>query len=430
MLRQVLQGTLLSFAAVAAVAIAARSAQAQGLYRNGGGELIPQSTANEHGLDRVWVTRINVDRSRGRVANITQHGRTLFVQTTLGGVQAIDAETGYTHWTVFVGKPDYPTQAAGANDEYVGVTNGSTLYVLERPTGRLVAERRLGNAASAGCALGHERVFVPIMNGSIESYVFKGWPPVPEVFRGGIGSTDVAPVFGKNDVFTANSTRFVGALYKLSEQGLHAGFQSHTRGPISAPISYHDGTVYAGSHDGFVYAVREDNGRPRWRFPAGAKVKHQPVVIGDAVYVIPEVGGMYQLSAHNGEQVWWAAGIRRFIAASATKIYAADLAGRTLVLDAKTGSLLDSLPTEQLNFKVVNSQTDRLYLGTDTGMLQCLREQQQVTPLLHQVLGEKKGDKAAKPKTDEPKGEMPAEGEKPAVPAGNDPFAAPAAKPE
>src|SRR5262249_50258451 len=57
------------------------SVQAQGVYRIGS-ELIPQSTANEHGLDRVWATRVNVDRSRGRVANITQHGRTLFVQTT------------------------------------------------------------------------------------------------------------------------------------------------------------------------------------------------------------------------------------------------------------------------------------------------------------------------------------------------------------
>src|SRR5262249_39841656 len=163
--------------------------------------------------------------------------------------------------------------------------NGSTLYVMERATGRRVAERRLGNAASAGCALGHERVFVPLMNGTLEAYVFKGWPPVPEFFRSGIGSMDVAPVFGKDDVFLATSTRFEGALYKLTEQGLHAGFQLHTRGPISAPISYLNGTVYAGSEDGFVYAVREDNGRPRWRFAAGGKVKHQPVPIGDVVYV-------------------------------------------------------------------------------------------------------------------------------------------------
>lgn len=424
MLRQVVQQVVLSWAAVAVICLATNRVQGQTSYRNVYGELIAQSTANGHGLDRVWATRVNVDRALGRVANITQHGRTLFAQTTLGGVQAIDAETGFTHWTAFVGKPQYPTQAAGANDLYVGVTNGSTLYVLERATGRRVAERRLGNSASAGCALGHERVFVPIMNGSIESYVFKGWPPVPEVFKGGIGSTDVTPVFGKDDVYTASSTRFEGHLYKLSEQGLHAGFQLQTRGPISAPISYHDGTVYIGSNDGFVYATREDNGRLRWRFPAGAKVKHQPVVIGDAVYVIPEVGGMYQLSALNGSQNWWAAGVRRFVAASATKVYAADTWGRTLVLDAKTGAYLDSLPTEQLNFKVVNFQTDRLYLGTDTGLLQCLREQQQVTPLMHQAPGAKK---EVKPATQPENGAMPPEGEKPAAPA-NDPFGAPAAQ--
>src|SRR5262249_11146312 len=152
--------------------------QAQGLYGVGSGELIGQSTANEHGLERVWVIRVNVDRSLGRVGSVTLHGRTLFVQTTLGGVQAIDAETGFTHRTEFVGKAKYPTQPVGANDQYVGVTNGSTLYVMERATGCRVAERRLGSGASAGCALGNERVFVPLMNGSLESYVFKGWPPV------------------------------------------------------------------------------------------------------------------------------------------------------------------------------------------------------------------------------------------------------------
>jgi hypothetical protein len=156
-------------------------------------------------------------------------------------------------------------------------------------------------------------------------------------------------------------------------------------------------------------------------------VKHQPVAIGDVVYVIPEIGGMYQLSALNGSQNWWTAGVRRFIAASETKIYAADLMGRTLVLDARTGSLIDSLPTEGLNLKYVNSQTDRLYLGTDTGLLMCLREQQQVTPLMHEGAGAKKAAKPAEQKAEEGKGEMPAEGEKPAAPIGNDPFAAPAA---
>jgi len=166
------------------------------------------------------------------------------------------------------------------------------------------------------------------MNGSMESFVFKGWPPVPDTFRGGIGSTDVTPVFGKEDVFTASSTRFAGALYKVSEQGLHAGFQLHTRGPISAPISYHDGTIYAGSHDGFVYPYAKTTAAAL-ALSGRREVKHQPVVIGDVVYVIPEIGGMYQLSAHNGTQQWWAAGVRRFVAASATKVYAADILGRT-----------------------------------------------------------------------------------------------------
>ena len=204
MLRQFLRAALLSFAAVAGFVGLTRSAHAQAIYRTNSGELISQRTANDHGLTRVWVTRVNVDRALGRVANITQQGRTLFVQTTLGGVQAIDAETGFSHWTVFVGKAEYETEAAGANDEYVGVTNGGNLYVLDRATGRLVAERRLGNAAKApGCsAWGTNGCLFPIMvparSGSL---CVQGLAQCAGRFSAAaLGSTDVAPVFGKDDV--------------------------------------------------------------------------------------------------------------------------------------------------------------------------------------------------------------------------------------
>ncbi len=41
------------------------------------------------------------------------------------------------------------------------------------------------------------------------------------------------------------------------------------------------------------------------------------------------------------------------------------------------------MPTELLPIKLLNTETDRLYLATDTGLVQCLHEIEQVKPILH-----------------------------------------------
>ena len=94
----------------------------------------------------------------------------LFVQTDLGMLHAIDAETGRTRWAVQVGNRRYPSLPPAANDQYVAVINGSTLYVLNRETGRGVKSHRLGGGPGAGPALSKDRVYAPLINGRIEGF--------------------------------------------------------------------------------------------------------------------------------------------------------------------------------------------------------------------------------------------------------------------
>ena len=75
--------------------------------------------------------------------------------------------------------------------------------------------------------------------------------------------------------------------------------------------------------------------------------------------------------------------------------------------------------------KLLNTQTDRLYLATDSGMVQCLHEIEQTKPLLHdedrklkkEVVVEKKPPpvpkKVAKPAGDETPKPRPATPKKP-----------------
>jgi hypothetical protein len=89
------------------------------------------------------------------------------------------------------------------------------------------------------------------------------------------------------------------------------------------------------------------------------------------------------------------------------------------------------LPAQALDLHIMNVQTDRIFLGTSGGLLQCLRETNSHYPVVH--FGEIKKKKA--PPVLKP-GQKPTEpadagGGKPAdpfsAPAGQDPFAAPGA---
>ena len=205
----------------------------------------------------------------------------------------------------------------------------------------------------------------------------------------------------------------IGRIDRSGEDGLMLKHTIKTGQAILAPPSYlppdpkvtgDSGVIYVASCDGYVYAVLEKSGELLWKFSAGEPVVESAVVIGDRVFAPTELGGMYCLDAKSGRQLWWSPDIRRFLAAGKQRVYAFEQVGRVRILDGKTGAVLDSLPTESLPLGLTNTQTDRLYVGTDTGMLECMHDVEQVKPILYR---EPPPEEAApKPKTKTP-GETP-----------------------
>jgi len=349
-----------------------------------------------HGLEQPWATQIQMDRSEDRVENVAvaltevngKHAVRMLVQTRRGVVQAIDAESGRKLWNVQVGNRDYPTFRPAANyrinrekqaEGRVAVVNGTTLYIYDLETGAALREISLKSAPNAAPAMGTEWAYVPELANRISAYNVVD-ETVEPWHVASAGRPFVPPLITADSLVWATTAGhvYVGLTYLPSPR-----FRLETDREITAETAHWAPYVYVASKDGFVYAVHVINGHKIWEFSAGQPIDQTPVAVDGAVYIMVDTGGMFRVDAATGEEGWFAPGVRQVLSVSPTRVYTIDEQGRMLVLDKQTGARLDLLNTELLDLRVTNIVTDRIYLGTTSGLLQCLHERELVEPVIH-----------------------------------------------
>lgn len=416
---------------IIASCLASWPAEAQ-VFRGG---LIPETQVERYGLTRSWFTNVEIDRSRGRIEHVTLHvsptktfkvfdvifdggvrsfseryvdtfgdpmgvegarreailfmsqmrdigqaveldtrdvpAVTLLVQTDRAMLHAIDGETGRTLWAQRIGSPRHPSTEPAANDEYVAVLNGSTLFVIERASGKLKWEKRVSGAPGAGPALSDNRVFVPMATGEIEVYLIDE-PNQPRQIFHSAGRAMIQPTVSPNTV-SWPTDRGILYVHDLLDEGSRFRLEAHDE--IVAPSMHRaPDQLFVSSIDGYVYSIDERFGDILWRFSAGEPMSQTPVVIMDSVYAVTDRAGMYCIDADSGEQRWWAPGIARFLASSPTRVYCMGENHDLRILDKETGGRIGALSVTSIDLLIVNPHTDRIYIGTRTGLIQCLHE--------------------------------------------------------
>jgi outer membrane protein assembly factor BamB len=373
---------------------------------------------------------------------------TLYVTSNQGLLQAIDGETGKTRWSVRVGSANYPTTGAVASEKHVALLNGSTLYVLRSTDGEMVWQKKTDGVPGATAAISDEYVFVPMVNGAIESYTLTDPKAMPWVYKS-LGRSMVQPALAFGSL--AWPTDF-GHLYVASATSRSILYRLESRETIVATPTFASADrLIAPTVDGYVYCLQpsRQSSNILWKFSTGETLSQSPVVNGEFVYVLSDDRSLYSLSTRDGLPQWKSPGVNRIMAISGDRMYAVGEVGRIVVLDLKSGSRVATIPVDEFDLQVTNTVTDRLYYGTKLGTLQCLREVGHRWPVVFEPTDGKKPKPkpaakpaagegpAAEPKpadNDDPFGAgAPAAPAKPAEPAGgDDPFGAdpaPAGKP-
>jgi outer membrane protein assembly factor BamB len=396
-------------------------------------DLVPEPTAAQHGLARSWFAQVELDQGSGGISNMLLYEGTLYVQTSTAMMHAVDAETGKTLWSKQVGRPKHPSMPPDAKGDLLVTINGSHLYLLNRFTGEILGDQEIKDAPGGGPALSSKRIYVPIVTGIIVAYriekpdekadsasdkaktkgasasrpqiqsapeqKFHICKKAPPAYCQSNGRALIQPLVTRDDrggEYTVWPTDRgylnLGRISHEIENSLAVKYRLETGSTIVTrpaylppdPKSIGDaGMVVAASCDGFLYAIQEETGETLWRFSTGEPIIEPPAVIDDRVYVATQMGNLYCLDRQKGENVWQAEDAMRFVAASKKCVYATDDAGHLLILSAASGARVDSMPIGQVSSVLANSDTDRIYLVSEGGLIQCLREAEQNVPLMH-----------------------------------------------
>jgi outer membrane protein assembly factor BamB len=373
------QATMLSFCALrawrrwsvlGALAVTMGIAAAALARAQFGSGLVARDLAQQSGLERAWFARARVNPARSDIARWILSGDQLLLVTSAGVCHALDANTGQTLWITPIGNPDYPSLGPATNDKYVALVNGSTLYLLDRATGRALSQRRVGSAPGGGPALASDYVFVPLITDRVEGYKLDAIERTPWYYQS-FGRIMAAPRTTPENVVWATDAGF---LYIASTIHPAVRFRLETASEFAAEPASRAPFVYAVSLAGELLAIDEQAGALRWKYLTGFPTDRAPAAVGDRLYVSSEEPMLHSVDAATGIGQWQAPGISQFAAATKSRVYGVDQFGTIHVLDRATGAPVGRIPSGGALTALVNDQTDRLFLISASGLVQCLYE--------------------------------------------------------
>lgn len=365
-------------------------------YMQGRSEVLKAEFAND------GVVKVDI-----KISEYTLPQTTIYTLGTNSVVSAVDADTGQTKWTSSIGDPKLPSIGVAASHDFVAAINGLTLYCLEAATGKIVWSGKCRFAPSTSPAITDTSIYVPLMNGRLESFALKDKGRNSQVLVAG-GRSTARPLVTDYSVSWPNSrgSLTVAGLYTQSKG---VAYQLHSDDAITSATAYDDGVFYVTSLDGFVYAMNEPRGVVDWQVSTGFGISQSAIVLNNHVYVINTNNEMFKLIPESGKD---AAGweqplqnIGSYVGAGKENMYVLDSVGNLCVLDQDTGAMLSKVEMGGIQSVLPNMISDRMYIVSDRGMIQCLREINSRIPFFHSselVEFEKNGGKTKEKELDDP----------------------------
>ncbi len=359
-----------------------------------------------------------------RVTLVSMNNDLVFASTNKANFHTYDAETGRLLWSANLGVQNARPRPASVNSFAVFVTNLNMLYALDRHTGRPFWQYDLHKLPSSATACDEDHVYVGLNDGKIYGYNLKvkdtrginargiGLPDDRTNSQKAKDEKEAAMVIADHPTDLWNwqtngnvETRPLPGS-KLTAFGSDDGkvyvsltdertmlYRIATGGPIGAGLGTH-GTrlLIIPSADKNLYGVDFLTARVRWIYSSGAPISQEPMVADSDIFIINDAGQMSSMNPETGSPHWSIPTLGgRLLSIGAKRVYLESEFGDLFIVDRATGQTVASpsatltrygLNLREYTLGVTNRQNDRLYFGTQSGLLICLHEIGQTNPRL------------------------------------------------
>ncbi len=306
----------------------------------------------------------------------------LYTLSNDGTLDCRDAETGRSHWLTRVGDRELGYRGMGLDENYLSVINGANLLVIDATDGSILNQRRTIKAPAQGAVHVGEYVLIPSVSSGIEGHVLTD-PRADTFFTKVSGAALQVPTRGPGTNICAWGTAN-GFVYVMELEGEPSiRFRLRTAGIVDSRIAAEGDRFYFASEAGQVYAVHATyTGDVLWSRPFGEPFYDPPSLHDDTILLRSTYGNLYSLDAENGDENWdqGVPGVNDILAVFDGQIYVRMLTGHLAVLNLETGDRLHSLRELQPANVLINRVSNRLYLLSDTGTVQCLRPESSKLP--------------------------------------------------
>lgn len=313
---------------------------------------------------------------------------TLYILNGQNVLQAFNAETGDLRWATQVGPRQGSSTGIAANDAMVSVVNGQRVYCLDADQGRILWNRSCKGLPSAEPAMSHTHIFIPLMDGRVEARSI-GKDGLEYGFYVSHGSVTAKPMVTGRTVSWPTEMGHYNVAY-FDEIG-QIKYRIRANDTIVTAPAKLGRVLFVAAMDGYVYAVDEVIGSIYWEFSTGSSISEPPLAIDDSVYFVTDNEELFKVESKTGATpaAWPSSipGIHRLIGASGDYVYTEDSSGNLAVIRADNGGREYSVRIGE-GVHLLNSQTDRIFLISRSGGIQCLRQTAQVHPYFHVPVSE------------------------------------------
>ena len=300
----------------------------------------------------------------------------LYTLANNGTVECRDAETGAPVWLSQHGTPSLGYGGLGVDNEYLTFTNGANIIQIDVLNGEPMVTDRTKNTPLYGSMIAGDYVVYPTVRDGIAG------EPLRDITE--VGFSDIVqglanhmPSKSPHSALIAWGTD-AGYVYVMELSGKrNMQFRLDTDGVVSGqPVSAQGNRFFFASSVGQVYCLRATrSGDVVWNRPYGVPFFKPGYLFDDAAFFVSDYGQLFALEQNNGISRWESSvgGIDRVLGGLGQHLYVRKTDQSFAVIDSKTGELVLSDPGLRVGKMLVNTVTNRFYLVSNQGSVQCLR---------------------------------------------------------